>query len=151
MSRVCVAVKPSEAEAVAWLQAWKDGDAMHKAMWKTKPGGRKGYKQYICNAHKGCTVTAVIRKQQLTHVVVVDSGREHAKGDNHKKRSNSALTAEQEAEAQHAIDYYGGGSSGKALMLAAQGIARDAGAAELPEQGVEGVLLMYEPAPAASG
>ena len=111
---------------------------MHAALWKTKPGGQKDWKKYVCNAHAACQVTATIRRVDTQFVVEVDSTRQHATEDNLKRRRNAPLDIHQEEKAKDGIQHYG--AAGKALTSAAQSRALAAGASPLPEKGVEGEL-----------
>ena len=138
MPRVCVARCASQDEAVAWLKTWTDNGSMHSAMWKTKPGGRRDYKQYVCNAHAACQVTATIRRMDMQFVVEGDSTRQHASEDNLKRRRNAPLDIHQEERAKESIKH--DGAAGKSLASAAQARALEQGASPLPEKGVEGEL-----------
>ena len=111
---------------------------MHAALWKTKPGGQKDWKKYVCNAHAACQVTATIRRVDTQFVVEVDSTRQHAAEDNLKRRRNAPLDIHQEEKAKDGIQHYG--AAGKALTSAAQSRALAAGASPLAEEGVEGEL-----------
>ena len=91
----------SMKSAEDWLTAWTDGGRMHAAMWKAKPGGQAMRKNFVCSAHEGCEVVAVVRKQGTAFGVFCEPSREHSTVDNYKKRKNSALTVSQEAQATH--------------------------------------------------
>ena len=139
MTRVCVKRCASAAEAVAWLKAWTDNGSMHSAMWKAKGGGQREWKQYVCNAHAACKVTATVRRgMDMQFIVEVDSERRHADEDNLKRRRNSPLDVYQEQRAKDSIRH--DGATPKSLTSAAQNRALDSGASPLEEVGVEGEL-----------
>ena len=106
--------------AKSWLLAWTCEGRMPNPFWKTVPGSHKHLKKYVCNAHANCAYQAALKRDMSGNwFVTADRDVLHSETVNEKRRSNSALTFEQEKLARLAVDHFHGTPG--SMQRAAQG------------------------------